>query len=101
MQTQKALIYLHSIDDLKKEIISAAPEMSSFFDKLESNVTVFPKRGLPDICLFASGRLIPCYKQNIEIYLLLGRNSCCRKQLSFSYLYKENTVYILQFFFTH
>ena len=70
--------------------------MSAFFERLEVRIITHPELGLPDTCLLANGKTVPCYKQSIEVYLFSGRIRYGRSQLTLLYLFNADVIYVFK-----
>ena len=95
-----ALIYHPSVIKQKNETISASPEMSAFFDRLEARIIAHPELGLPEACLLANGKTVTCHKQSIEVYLFSGRIRYGRSQLTMLYLFTADLIYVFKLYFS-
>lgn len=95
-----ALTYHPSTLNLKNEIISNSPEMTSFFERLEARISEHPELGLPDSCLLDNGKTVICFKQSIEIFLFSGRLRYGRSQLTLLYLYNADVIYVFKIYFS-
>jgi hypothetical protein len=74
--------------------------MLPFFESIEKWIATHPELGLPETCLLANGKTLPCYKQSIEVYLFSGRIRYGRNQLTLLYLFNDDTIYVFKLYFT-
>jgi len=98
--TVRNLIYHPSMLKAKEQCINNSPEKKEYFDHLEKNIKEHPETGIPSSCLLKNGKTLLCFEKTTKLFLFSGRIRYDRSQLTAQYVFNDDTILIMNLYFS-